>query len=84
MIFAMAFTTIFMCVLIVWAIRKLKTGKDARAWCKAYRDKPPYDWVAISMAIIVYIIKALVSVKDKKLAMLYLLWIKMYNKWRKS
>ena len=39
MIFAMAFTTIFMCVLIVWAIRKLKTGKDARAWCKAYRDK---------------------------------------------
>jgi len=69
MIFAMAFTTIFMCVLIVWAIRKLKTGKDARAWCKAYRDKPPYDLVADL---------SLIS------AMLYLLWIKMYNKWRKS
>ena len=61
MIFAMAFTTIFMCVLIVWAIRKLKTGKDARAWCKAYRDKPPYDLVA----------------------MLYILWIKVFN-WRKG
>ena len=69
MIFAMAFTTIFMCVLIVWAIRKLKTGKDARAWCKAYRDKPPYDLVA-DLSIIAL--------------MLYLLWIKMYNKWRKG
>ena len=68
MYFAVVFNTIFMCVLIVFAIRKLKTGKDARAWCKAYRDKQPYDLVAdLSMIAL----------------MLYILWIKACD-WRKE
>ena len=64
--FAVCFLTLFYCVLALWVIKRFRTSEELRAWCMAWRDKPPIDVVSILVAIISYVYQRLTAILSRK------------------
>ena len=64
--FSVCFLTLFYCGLALWVIRRFRTSEELRAWCREWRDKPPFDWVSILVSIISYVYQRLAAVFSRK------------------